>query len=332
MTTKAARIVNTSAFLVVLGLGACGGSGDSTTCVSGIASLCDKLNPVPATALYTSAPSTITMISGWSASYTVGGGSGVYTATSGNAGIVTANISGTTLTINSIGAGAAPIAVVDSYGKSVTIDVKVLAKGQTNIAPSLFPASITVDDCTTNIPFVFTGGTAPFTIFTSDNFNAPVSGALPLGPDMYFTVSIRALPYAPIIETVTVLDSQSRTAAATITIPYAHASCPNNPLLQTMPASANLRNGETLEFQVSADPAPAQYAPYHTFKFCGVSADPRVCDPNVQGIATVVMDGPASFRVQADLRKTGHTLLTVTSSDGQNTNIPIRVYQQPVSQ
>ena len=43
MKTKIIRVINMAAMLLALGLGGCGGT-DSSNCVSGIASLCDKLN------------------------------------------------------------------------------------------------------------------------------------------------------------------------------------------------------------------------------------------------------------------------------------------------
>jgi hypothetical protein len=171
---------------------------------------------------------------------------------------------------------------------------------------------MTIGDCTTNIPFVFIGGTAPFTIFTSDNISIPVSAALPVGVNSYFTASIKALgnQIAPIVATLTVLDSQARAATANITIPVVHDSCPANPLLQTSPASANMRASEILAFQVSGGAALVS-APFHSFKF----SDPA--------IATIVMDSAATFHVQA--LAAGSTLLTVTSADGQNANISLTV-------
>ncbi len=179
-------------------------------------------------------------------------------------------------------------------------------------APSISPAAMTIGDCTTNIPFVFKGGKAPFTIFTSDNIGIPTSAALPIGANWYFTTSIKALgnQIPPIIATLTVLDSQSRTATANITIPVTHTSCPTNPLLQTSPASANMRVSEILAFQVSGGLTLAA-TPFHSFKF----SDPA--------IATIVMDGTTTFHIQA--LAVGSTLLTVTSTDGQNANIFLTV-------
>ncbi len=312
-------------------LGACGGGGssDSANCVSAIAGLCASLGAGGSTAqpgggtasstLFTTAPSKITLASGGSANYTIGGGTAPYTATSGNTAVVTATASGTTLAINSTSAGLVPVAVVDSSGKTVTIDVTVLAKGQTGTALSIFPAAVNAGDCTTNIPFVFTGGTAPFTVLTSDNFGVPVSTALPLGSDSYFTASIKnpGSPIFPYTATVTVVDSQSRTAVAQITTDFLRLPCPANALLQTQPASANMRVTEI-----------------QTFQILGSVADFSVTSSNAS-IVTALPRSPSSltFNLQAAAsnRTTQATaLITVKSlTDSQQVNIVVNVLPAP---
>ena len=311
-------------------LGACGGGGssDSANCVSAIAGLCASLGAggsvtqpggAATSTLFTTAPSKITLASGGSANYTIGGGTAPYTATSGNAAVVTATVSGTTLAINSTSAGQVPVAVVDSSGKTVTIEVTVLAKGQTGTALSIFPAAVNAGDCTTNIPFVFTGGTAPFTVLTSDNFGVPVSTALPLGSDSYFTASIKnpGSPIFPYTATVTVLDSQSRTAVAQITTDFLRLPCPANALLQTQPASANMRVTEI-----------------QTVQILGSAADFSVTSSNAS-IVTALPRSPSSltFNLQAAAsnRTTQATaLITVKSlTDSQQVNIVVNVLPAP---
>lgn len=321
-------------------LGACGGGSgsDSNNCVSAIAGLCASLGagggatqPGAAAAvatLFTTAPSKITLASGGSANYTIGGGTAPYTATSGNTAVISATASGTTLNISSPSAGLAQVAVVDSSGKTVTIDVTVLAKGQTAAAPSIFPATVNAGDCTTNIPFVFTGGTAPFTVLTSDNFGVPVSTALPLGPDSFFTASIRTpersgppLAY-PYTATVTVLDSQSRAAVASITIdfPFKTPPCPSNALLQTQPASANTRVTEIQTFQIIGGQPP--------YTVVSQDYDKLTTPPTSPTFATAAINaGNASFNVTA--KKVGTALITLKGADGQQTNIVFNVLPAP---
>ncbi len=315
-------------------LGACGGGGSSepANCVSAIAGLCASLGAGGGTTqpgsgaiatLFTTAPSKITLASGGSANYTIGGGTAPYTATSGNTAVVTATASGTNLAISSTSAGLVPVAVVDSSGKTVTIDVTVLAKGQTGTALSIFPAAVNAGDCTTNIPFVFTGGTAPFTVLTSDNFGVPVGTALPLGPDSYFTASTRtprsSIPITfPYTATVTVLDSQSRAAVSKITIdfPYATPPCPSNALLQTQPASANSRVTEIQTFQITGGQAP----------FTVTSTDTSIVTVPVGNLPASTLNAqatPSNRTTQAT------ALITVRGVDGQQANIVFTVLPAP---
>src|SRR5689334_8691550 len=59
---------------------------------------------------------------------------------------------------------------------------------------SVAPAALTIGDCTTNIPFIFSGGVPPYTIYTSDNFSVPVGSPMQLDANrLYFTATIKVL-------------------------------------------------------------------------------------------------------------------------------------------
>lgn len=148
------------------------------------------------------------------------------------------------------------------------------------VAPAfaVSPSALTVGDCTTNLPFIFSGGAAPYTILTTDNVTIPVGAARPLGINNYFMASIGAVitdgnlfddPTSPvdeslstvtlnppIVHTLTVLDSGGRAATTEITIPFGHVTCPFNPLLQAVPASANGGTGPYT--MTSSDPSIVQ--------------------------------------------------------------------------
>jgi hypothetical protein len=324
---KRIGIVAISGVMSALGFTACGGGGSSGSsalqenCALGITTACELARPATtatsttaAATLYTTAPSAITITSGSSPTYSIGNGRSPYTVTSSNTSVVTTNLNGSTLTINGITGGTAQVMVADAMGKSVPVNVTVLSKGQTGIPPSLFPPTLTVGDCTTNIPFVFTGGTPPFTILSSDNVGIRVSAPMPLGPDTFFMASLGPLlfipppplqPPYPSTATVTVLDSQSRAATARITIDVVHDRCPANPLLQVVPGTANAHVTEILAVQLSGGLAP--------FSFTS----------NAPSIATVVASTSTSLNIQG--LSSGTALITVTSSDGQQANIPFTV-------
>lgn len=187
---------------------------------------------------------------------------------------------------------------------------------------TLNPSALTIGDCTTNIPFFFSGGTPPYTIFTTDNFKIPVSSAQPLGSEYFFLASVGPLilrvpkmgedgkvtysfsddyPDA----TLTVVDSEQRMATAKLHFPVIHLNCPDNPLLVVSPASANAHVSEILAFQVGGGNGT----------FVASSSDER--------IATVVEQGAFAFNVQA--KAAGTALITVSGGDGQKANIVFTV-------
>ena len=221
---------------------------------------------------------------------------------------------------------------MDSLGKAVTFKVTILSRGQVGIPPSIFPLSVTVSDCTKNIPFLFSGGTAPFTIISSDNFRAQVSTALPLNLHSYFTTSINLTgsgqplpaplptPGGPYKVVVTVLDSQFRTATANIEVPNwafnpitATPGCPVNPLLQIVSASQNAHVNEILAFQITGGVGP------YTYTFTDEPTSPVTAGP----VAVVANDNNPDINtsVYVKFMKPGTTLLTVTSADLQKANV-----------
>lgn len=323
---KTLRALKLSGLVIALQMAGCGGGGDSTeraeilksACQNGNASACGQGGDTAApTALYTTAPAAVTLTAGEPVTYGISGGTKPYSAISSNANMVTASVSNSTLTINPIavseptaggGLTSANVSVTDAAGKAVQIAVTTLSTGQA--APlSVFPRVLTVGDCTTNIPFVFAGGTPPFTILTTDSLNVPVSAALPLGTNHFYMATIGPVGYndEPIIHTLTVLDSQSRAAVTQITIPkeLGHSTCPVNPLLQALPASANAHVSEILAFQLKGGVAPYSFS---------------TSDAN---IARIVSSTATSFYAQA--QSAGTVLLTVSSSDGQRSNITFTV-------
>ena len=101
-----------------LSLVACGGGGGGSP----------ELIPGHAlpNALYSTTPSTtLSLVAGASQSFTVGGGTPYYNATSSNVNVATASLSGSTLTITGVAGGSAQIAVFDAVGASVSTTVTV---------------------------------------------------------------------------------------------------------------------------------------------------------------------------------------------------------------
>ncbi len=108
--------------------------------------------------LFTTAPSAITLGLNSSATYTVGGGTGTYTAASSNTAVATVSLSGTSLTVSGLFAGTADVVIRDSAGSIVQVGVTVSA-GQMTLNP--VAAKAFIGDL---LYSTISGGTAPYSV------------------------------------------------------------------------------------------------------------------------------------------------------------------------
>lgn len=120
------------------------------------------------TALYTTAASAVTIGVGAVTTYDIGGGTAPYRATSSNTTVAAAGVSGTSLSINGVGAGAAQVLVFDATGASVTIAVTVGSGGATTTLFTTAPSAITIAIGGTE-SYVISGGTAPYAASSSNS-------------------------------------------------------------------------------------------------------------------------------------------------------------------
>jgi hypothetical protein len=122
--------------------------------------------PVP---LYTTAPSNISVGLGVSPTYSIQGGIGPFTATSSNASVLKASVTGNTLNITGLSAGVADVVIFDSTGASVKVSATVQGGSATVPLYSTAPESITVS--VGAMPtYTIAGGASPYTV-TSSNVN-----------------------------------------------------------------------------------------------------------------------------------------------------------------
>ena len=204
-------------------LAGCGGGSSNDTAAASVCrptmanpDLCSGSTGVGTTnlALFTTAPSAVTLTSVGVATYKIGGGTPGYTATSSNPGVVTASVTGDSLTLSSISQGKEiPIVVVDSFGKAVTINVTVLAKGEVSITPPIFTTAPSAVTLTSEGAATYTlgGGTPAYTATSSNpgvvrtsvtgnslNISSIAQGETPivvvdsLGNDVTFRVTVLA--------------------------------------------------------------------------------------------------------------------------------------------
>lgn len=196
-------------------MAACGGGGGSVGIASGAA-------------LFTSAPSAISIGTGagGAMSYTIGGGTPIYLATSSNASVATATVGDTTLSISGVAAGTAQITVSDAKGATVTIGVTVSSSA---LALAISPSTFLVgENDTSPIYLKISGGTNAYQAFTSDPTVSSVSIAgstLTVAPGSTGTRCITPVTSSGTYiasgtydVTITVLDSLGASATSIMTI------------------------------------------------------------------------------------------------------------------
>ncbi|MDP3760027.1 MAG: hypothetical protein Q8R01_05870 [Ramlibacter sp.] len=308
MSTILHRSILVAAMLAIpLALPGCGGGGDT------------PFNPDAA--LFTTAPAQVTLDAGATVSYRLNGGTPLYSASSGNPNVVRATTDGLSVNLTGLTPGSAMVSIADSAGSKLSFNVTVVTPGF-NGPLAVTPASLSVGNCTTRVPFIFNGGTAPFRVLTTNNFSAPVSSPIALGDGRHYFLADFA--YGPVQtpggiavvvpSTLTVLDSQGHSATSDVSTSITDSPCPTNPLFLVSPESADFRTSEILAFQLS-----------------GGSTTPTV--PTVtfadSGVAQVISVSATNVVVQAVSAVRATTLMTVANADGQRASVVIRVLPQP---
>ncbi|MFZ6766145.1 beta strand repeat-containing protein [Undibacterium sp. Di26W] len=122
-----------------------------------------------ATALFTTAPSQVTVGVGATAAFTIGGGKPTYVISSSNTSVATVAINNNLFIITGVTAGAAQIAVFDATGSAVTFNVTVGSGAVTALYTTAASTVLVASGETAT--FSVAGGTAPYTA-TSNNANA----------------------------------------------------------------------------------------------------------------------------------------------------------------
>ena len=183
-------------------LSGCGGGGASGSSTSSSTVL---------VAFYTTAPGTVTIpVGGLPTTYTIGGGTAPYTATSSNTSVVITSISsgGTTLSITGMAAGTANVVVRDTAGKTITIAVEVQGGSIADLFTTSPPA-ITIPAIGGSQIFTIGGGTAPYTV-ASTNTNvatASVAGTM-----------LTILGMADGVANIQVIDAASKTLTIAVNV------------------------------------------------------------------------------------------------------------------
>lgn len=197
------------------------------------------VSPTSSVALFTTAPSDVTVAVGESPVYSVGGGTAPYLATSSNTGVATAVLVGNSLMINGLAPGSASIVVRDKTGTSVTVAVTVPAPSSVFTTA---PPSITVAIGSSPV-YTVGGGTSPYTVTSS---NTTVATGSISGTSL--TVNGLAVGSAGIV----VRDSAGSIVTVSVTVPKAGTL----PLFTTAPPSVTVALGSSASYTIGGGASP----------------------------------------------------------------------------
>ena len=163
----------------------------------------------PAKDLYTTAPSSITVAIGsaWAQTYSIDGGTGPYTVTSGNTLVATVAMAGNNYIVTGVSAGTTNILIRDSAGATMNVSVTTVSPGLTTTAPP----SVTIAIGSTQT-YAVRGGTGPYTATSS---NASVAFASLVGDSLTVTGITAGSA------NVFISDSQGATVNVAVTVPAA---------------------------------------------------------------------------------------------------------------
>mgnify|MGYP006278601687 CR=1 FL=1 len=184
-------------------------------------------------ALYTTAPPGLSLVRGTSQSFAIGGGVGPYTASSGNAAVVSATVTGSSVALAGLGVGTTTVAVFDSQGRSTPIAVTVGAAAPLSTTA---PSSLTLAPGTTG-SYQVAGGVSPYQVVSS---NSAVGSITQNG------ATFNLLGAAAGVAQVTVRDSAGGQLQIALTV------ASTQPLFVAAPEAVSLPVGTSSSYAVGA--------------------------------------------------------------------------------
>lgn len=200
------------------------------------------VNAGSGTPLYTTAPATgVTIGTGGSEAYTIGGGSPGYSASSSNTSVATTSVVGTTLTIHGVAGGTATVVVRDGAGATVSLTVTV---GSANALFTTAPSDVTIAvSATPN--YTISGGTAPYTVSSS---NTVVAVANVVGGNT-LTIAGTSAGAAKVV----VFDTTGKFVTVNVTVGSGSSVIP---LYTTAPSAITISAGGARTFTIGGGTAP----------------------------------------------------------------------------
>ena len=180
--------------------------------------------------LFTTAPSAITLGTGTiSSTFTIGGGSQMYSASSANTSVAYASLSGNTFIITGVASGSTSINITDTNGTSVTIGVTVTGSNSSALFTTA-PTAVTLS-VSGSASYSINGGTGPYTAVSS---NSAVLSSVVTGTTFQLTGNASGTA------TVTIKDS---TGAALPVITVTVSGGSSNAMYTTAPSAVQISIG-----------------------------------------------------------------------------------------
>lgn len=205
--------------------------------------------PAPS-AVYTDAPSLLSIASGTVNTYTVfggvqlTGGSASYSLNNSDPTVVNARFAGSTLTVGGLSSGNATLVISDSAGASATISVTVTAQGDLRTTA---PASLTLAADGLPNTYGIAGGDAPYTALSDNQLLVTVATSGANGATLTITAKTGADGGKV---NVSVTDAKGKQVSIQVTVPAPAA------LFTTAPSPLAIAGGGTTIFAVFGGSPP----------------------------------------------------------------------------
>ncbi|MFZ6820484.1 beta strand repeat-containing protein [Undibacterium sp. Ji22W] len=178
--------------------------------------------------LFINAPASLTVAIGASTqSFTIGGGTQVYTASSSDSQVATVKQTGNTFVVSGVSAGTSTVTITDSAGANKSVNVTV---GSTQPLYTTAPESLTVGVGASSQSFKIGGGAQAYTVISS---NQQIATVKQTGSDFVIT------GVAPGVTTIVITDVVGASKRIALTVGS------NQALFTTAPESLDVGIGST---------------------------------------------------------------------------------------
>ncbi len=263
-------------------------------------SVLNSIGPV----LFSTAPSSLTMVAGSNNTFSVGGGLPPYTATSSNSTVMNVGVSGNTLTVSAYSEGLADLILKDAAGTSVSISGTVPPSSVVPLFTNA-PATLTLQSTGGARDFVIGGGKAPYTAQSGNPASVRVS----------VTGTVLAVtPASDGTASVTVTDATGAQKTFNVTVVSGGSS--TTALFTTAPTTLSISPNSTLTFAIGGGTAP----------YAAATSNQQVVNASVAG-TQLTLAAPSGATGAANVVITdasgGKITVVVTASSAATTTLSL---------